>query len=131
MTYYNPSITINTSGCNWTSTTIAPASSYATIPSGCTESHWADSVVIEDGEAVAYCSFCTARVVVPRVPGGITVLRVREMLERLAAGDFAGELFAEFSELKHGLEADREALELAEAMLAPAETLLAQRGLFL
>lgn len=96
------------------------------------DDHETDDSAIEyiDGEVVAYCINCEARIRLGRVPGGVNFLKIKEMLERLAAGDFAGELIADFAWLKESLRRDREALELAEQRVQTAELLLEQRGFF-
>lgn len=126
ITATNPTWTF--SGAN---VTITGTANEFTTHRPCTDHTTSDEYELVDGDIVSTCAHCKARIVVTKLPGGVDVLRIRDMLERLAAKDVAGELIAEYSALKASIKADQDALTLAESMLLPIELLLRQRGFFL
>lgn len=77
------------------------------------------------------CSQCGARVRLKRVPGGYVAQEIKDLLERVAAGETEadGELLAELARLKLVLESEIDEIELAVKRLEISETVLKERGL--
>ncbi len=112
-------------GGNVTWATSAQFTSAATCPF-----HHLEEIEYVNGDVVGRCKDCGISVFIPEVPGGVLSLRIREMLERLATDDLAGELIATYASLRAALIEERRALEEAEARLVPIQALLEQHGLF-
>lgn len=80
-----------------------------------------------DGTAETNCEYCGAVILVHAVPGGINLLRIQQLLEKLVADECSDELVEEYVEMRQVLQAEQDALELAVAMMQPIDLLLAQR----
>lgn len=88
-----------------------------------------------DGEVVSTCAGCGERIILPRVPGAIPILKLKAFVGGIIGLDVGGEdadfnfseLLGLFAELKRDIELEAEAVRRGESLLAIAERLIQQK----
>lgn len=78
-----------------------------------------------DGVIAGLCVFCTQRVTTERIPGGVPVMRLNNLVELLLADDSDLVAFLELKECADLLDAEERALTEAKALLATARRMAA------
>lgn len=89
-----------------------------------------DLIEYGDGVVVSHCALCQARIEITRVPGGMNVLRLKDLVARLVASnpDELSELLGEFADQKNAFAEEHRALDEAADLLRTAETLLKEKS---
>lgn len=83
-----------------------------------------------DGVVVGHCENCQGRIEIPRLPGSVHLLRLRDMVARLViASDEISYELGEYAEARDAIQAERDALAEADALLEAAARLLRQHGI--
>lgn len=102
----------------------------------CAGGHRAAADVTEyiDGEMVSYCAGCGERIILPRVPGAVPILRLKRFIETMVTLATDGEadidegaLLYEYTELKRAIETEADALSRLQSLLDIAERLIAAK----
>lgn len=111
-------------GITGTSTTFSYGSNVVVTPA-CPLGHRADTNYAEyiDGEIATTCLECGDRITFVALPGGVPLLRLKALMERIMSDDKSGAL-EDYAVVMAALEMERLALEAAESLAALARTLL-------
>lgn len=118
---------VGTSSAPWNTGSITSGSiNYGSTPLlTCPAGHETDPNYAEylDGVIAATCLHCGQRITFKALPGGIPLLRLKALMERLMAGDKSGAL-EDFAYVNEALDLERQALVIAESLVALAKTML-------
>jgi hypothetical protein len=122
----------NTSGnplssSGWVTASPWTATLYGTEVGFCQHVTGSELVEYIDGKVFAHCVNCAARIEVGRVPGGVNLLRLRDVLSVMQS-EIECDLVGLYAEIREAVQAEREALEEAELLLSLMDTMMRSMG---